>query len=101
MTVKSAYKDIDTLLIIQELKDLKDSLTRKNMIEDSQIEALGKNIEMLWEIVDEFKEELSQFKADRKVCGQLNLLVDHKPETNDNQKHREKDEPTLIDKLLQ
>jgi len=93
--------DIDLLLLLQELNGLKDSLTRKNMVVDSQIVALNKTIEYFRDTVDEMREEMAQFNADRKICGQLNLLVDHKPEINNNSETREEDEPTFIDKLLQ
>jgi len=93
--------DIDLLLLLQELNGLKDSLTRKNMVVDSQIAALNKTIEYFRDTIEEMREEVVQFRGDRQICGQLNLLVDHKPEINNNTETREADEPTLIDKLLQ
>lgn len=81
------------------------------MIVDSQIEALRSIQNEMLSVLGEMRDELIQFRKDRQICGRLNLLMDHKdevksnnptkPELNNNDKTREKDETKLIDKLLQ
>jgi hypothetical protein len=72
----NSLKDIDLLLLIQEVKDLHDSLTRKGMIVDSQIEALRSIQAEMLKVLTEMRQELDQFRKDRQICGRLNLLVD-------------------------
>lgn len=71
--------EIELLLLVQELREVKNSLTRKNMIVDSQIEALKKTDEELRKTISELRNELVQFRRDRQICGRLNILADHSP----------------------
>ena len=48
---------------------------RRLVIMDSQLRELRNCIEYLFDAIGDLREQLIQFRADRKVCGHLGLLA--------------------------
>ena len=67
---------ISQLVKCLDLDELLESLARKSMIVDSQIEALRSIHNEMLSILGEMRQELIQFRRDRQICGRLNLLMD-------------------------
>lgn len=49
-------------------------IANQQLIMDSQIQALREIAAYLLDAIGEFREELIQFRADRQICGRLNVL---------------------------
>lgn len=86
MEIESKIKDlalVDALtgaqLLVEDLKKLRDGLVTRSQIFDDQILTLRREREALAEERRKWREELIQFRADRQICGRLNVLADHKP----------------------
>jgi hypothetical protein len=78
-----AMSDLGTtlLVLVEDLKKLKEGLVARSLITDSQILALKQVQGDMENVVEEFRGELAEFRADRQICGQqLNLFTDYKPE---------------------
>lgn len=48
---------------------------RRLLIMDSQLRELNEAVIYLLEAISELREEMIQFRADRQICGQFNLLT--------------------------
>lgn len=76
-----ALSDLGTtlLLLVEDVKKLKEGLVARSLITDTQILALKQVQGDMENVVEEFRGELEQFRADRRICGQqLNLFTDSK-----------------------
>jgi hypothetical protein len=64
------------VLLIDQVRTLRDGLVRRSQIMDSQILASRRIQEDMQKVVEEWREELIQFRADRQLCARLNLIIE-------------------------
>jgi Mg2+/Co2+ transporter CorB len=76
-----ALSDLGTTLmfLVEEVQMLRDGLVRRSQIVDAQIADMKTTREEMQGVLEEWREEIVQFKMDRQICGQLNILADHQP----------------------
>jgi len=77
-----ALSDLGTtlMLLVEEVQMLRDGLVRRSQIVDAQISDMKATRDEMEKTLAEWREEIVQFRMDRQICGQLNILADHKPQ---------------------
>jgi hypothetical protein len=82
-----ALSDLGTtlMLLVEQVEMLRNGLVRRSLIMDSQIIAQREIKDEMSKVLEEMREELVQFRADRQTCGKLNILANENdpPETGE------------------
>jgi hypothetical protein len=71
-----AISDLGTTLmvLVEQVETLKNSLVQRSLIMDSQIIAHRELKDEMRTILEEMREELTQLRAERKICERLNRM---------------------------